>query len=331
VMFLVLFSSWVLSPKSTFLKNYWSLPFGSGLWGPMNAGHFLLNPITAPALFCFVVWLVYSTNKLLYLPPPKRRPLLTSHKLVIQLLLSTGLILGLTALFEPTISGPISKLFVSPKLTGSSGNGNEALRWSEYYGFKISTDDIKSHPRYLDAFMCRASWRVENGDYENALSDFMKVYDIYYRGDFKYYRRFRPLEYNVQVAWLLSTCPNDKIRDGVQAIKLAKKAITVYGVDLIGIPIDQPPLEQKKYHDWRNDPVKSAQLLQVLAAAYAEAGEFEDACNMQKKAYDLLVAHHPTWFKEEKALLTEQLEGYKANKSWRQILKSIRYIYVKCF
>jgi len=179
--------------------------------------------------------------------------------------------------------------------------------------------------------MCRANRRVNEGDYENALSDFMKVYDVYNKNGIQHYLRFHPLQYNVQVAWLLSTCPNDKIRDGIRAVELAKKAVTLYGVDVVGISVDQLLEEQKKYHDWRNDPVMSAKLLEVLAAAYAEAGQFADACNTQEKAYHILEAHNPMWFKNEKGLLTEQLEGYRVNRPWREISKSIKPMYIECY
>jgi len=327
IIFFTLFFSWVLTPKSIGSKNYWDIPFGSGLWGPINGGYPVFHPITVPALFCLVVLFVYSVHRFLYLPKKKTNTLFTNYKSSVQLILCVGLTLGLMALFEPTISGPISKLFVSPKLKDRRGDSNNALRWSEYYRFKISQDDMIKHSQYIDAFMSRANWRVKNGDYEKALSDYMNIYDALDKNDVQYRLRHHPLTYNIQVAWLLSTCPNDNARNGLLAIELAKRAISLYGVDLIGIPVDQLPSEQKKYRDWRNDPVMGAKLLQVLAAAYAEAGQFEDARNTQEKAYDLLVAHNPTSFKDQKLLLNEQLESYKNNKPWREILRLIRPMY----
>jgi tetratricopeptide (TPR) repeat protein len=335
IIFLVLFFSWSLSPQIppfTATKNYWSPRFGSGLWGAINVGHFIFNPITFPVLICLIIWVTYSANKLLYLPTRRTNIFLRNRRPFIQLILCAALIFGLIGLFEASISGPICRLFVYPKLLlpGSRGDSYEALRWSEYYRFKISKDDIISHPRYVNAFMCRANRRVIDGDYENALSDFMKVHDIYNNKGNQHYLRFHPLTYGVQVAWLYSTCPNDKIRDGVRAIELAKKAISLYGVEVTRIPVDQILKEQRKYTDWRKDPVKGAELLQVLAAAYAEAGYFADACNIQEKAYNILMAYNPMWFGKEKVLLTEQLERYRGNRAWREMLKSISRIYVVC-
>jgi tetratricopeptide (TPR) repeat protein len=330
IIFFVLFFSWVLTPKPIGLKNYWDIPFGSGLWGGINTGYFLFHPITVPALFCLVICLVYSTNRFLYLPK-KKNVLFTNYKSLVQLISCAGLTLGLMALFEPAISDPISKLLMSPKIKDRSGDGNNALRWSEYYKFKISKDDILKYPQYANAFMSRAKWRVNNGDYEKALSDYMVIYDILDENGIKpnHYWGFHLVQYYIQVAWLLSTCPNDSVRDGLRAIELAKKAISLYGVDVERIELNQLVIEQKqkKYGDWRNDPVMGAKLLQILAAAYAEAGQFENASDTQQKAYDLLMAHHPTWFEEEKLLLTEQLKSYKENKPWREILRLIRPMY----
>ncbi len=67
------------------------------------------------------------------------------------------------------------------------------------------------------------------------------------------------------LAWLLATCPDARIRDGVQAVRHAERAcaITHYGVTLhVG----------------------------TLAAAYAEAGRFEDAIAAGEKACALASA-----------------------------------------
>jgi tetratricopeptide (TPR) repeat protein len=67
------------------------------------------------------------------------------------------------------------------------------------------------------------------------------------------------------LAWLLATCPDAHIRDGVQAVKYAERAceLTHYGVTL---------------------------LVGTLAAAYAEAGRFGDAIAAAQKACALATA-----------------------------------------
>ena len=66
-------------------------------------------------------------------------------------------------------------------------------------------------------------------------------------------------ELNNNLAWLLATCPDARVRDGAQAVQLAERAcaLTKYGV---------------------------TPMVGTLAAAYAEAGRFDDAIAMAEKA-----------------------------------------------
>ena len=61
-----------------------------------------------------------------------------------------------------------------------------------------------------------------------------------------------------ELAWILATCPDDKVRDGKRAIKLATRAC--------------------EFTNW-----KVGNYLDTLAAAYAEAGQFDEAVRFQKK------------------------------------------------
>lgn len=61
------------------------------------------------------------------------------------------------------------------------------------------------------------------------------------------------------LAWILSTCPDEKVRDGERAVKLAERACELT-------------------HD------RSAKFLSTLGAAYAEAGRFDDAIATIEKA-----------------------------------------------
>src|SRR5208283_5119699 len=67
------------------------------------------------------------------------------------------------------------------------------------------------------------------------------------------------------LAWLLATCPDAHLRDGVQAVQYAGRAckLTHYGV---------------------------APLVGTLAAAYAEAGRYDDAIAAAQKACALAAA-----------------------------------------
>ena len=64
------------------------------------------------------------------------------------------------------------------------------------------------------------------------------------------------------LAWLLATCPNPDLRDGQRAMQLAQRACE---------------LTEWKEHN----------LLDTLAAAYAQLGEFDRAIDYQTKAIEL--------------------------------------------
>jgi tetratricopeptide (TPR) repeat protein len=88
------------------------------------------------------------------------------------------------------------------------------------------------------------------------------------------------------LAWVLSTSPDDKVRDGRRAIDLAKKAcdLTEY---------------------------KEAHIISTLAAGYAESGDFATAIKWSKKAVELGEGDVVEQLKKE-------LASYEAKKPWRE-------------
>ena len=88
------------------------------------------------------------------------------------------------------------------------------------------------------------------------------------------------------LAWVLATSPEDKLRDGKRAIELAKLACDV-------------------------TEYKQAHILSTLAAGYAETGDFDTAMNWSKKAVEL-------GSDDLKGQLNKELESYEAKKPWRE-------------
>ena len=89
------------------------------------------------------------------------------------------------------------------------------------------------------------------------------------------------------LAWVLATSPDAKLRDGKRAIQLATQAC-----------------ELSDY--------KLAYILSTLAAAYAESGDFQKAIQWSSKAVEIGDKDHDTSLKKE-------LESYKAGKPWREL------------
>ena len=91
---------------------------------------------------------------------------------------------------------------------------------------------------------------------------------------------------------LFSSCPDAGHRDGQQAVEHATKAC-----------------ELTEWQDW---PV-----LDTLAAAYAEAGDFDRAVHWQTEAIELARKNEKTT-EQHKELLHYRLDLYKAGKPFRQ-------------
>ncbi len=90
------------------------------------------------------------------------------------------------------------------------------------------------------------------------------------------------------LAWVLATSPDDSVRDGKRAVELATEAAKV--------------TENKQAH-----------ILSTLAAAYAEAGDFDKAAEWSKKAVQL-GSDDP----ETNQQLKRELASYGEKKPWRE-------------
>ncbi len=90
------------------------------------------------------------------------------------------------------------------------------------------------------------------------------------------------------LAWVLATSPDDKVRDAKRSIELGEKAAKL--------------TEYKKSH-----------ILSTLAAGYAESGDFAKAREWSQKAVDL-GSDDP----ETADQLKKELASYQAEKPWRE-------------
>ncbi|MDM8524263.1 tetratricopeptide repeat protein [Desulfococcaceae bacterium HSG8] len=120
------------------------------------------------------------------------------------------------------------------------------------------------------------AWQMK-GNYDRAINDYVRALEL------------NPslfVPYN-NLAWLLATCSDPAYRSGNKALELAKRAVELN-------------------HD--------VSMLDTLAAAYAEAGKFDDAVETMKKIIRLAKESGKT---EHLRIYTEHLESYKARKPWR--------------
>lgn len=115
--------------------------------------------------------------------------------------------------------------------------------------------------------------------YQKALLDYKEAVRLDDQGE-------HPFQTYNALAWFLATCPDDTFRDGKQAVRLARKACEL--------------------SDWEN-----AGILDTLAAAYAEEGDFGQAVVWQLKA----VAMADETLKPE---LMSRLPLYRAHQPYRE-------------
>jgi len=89
------------------------------------------------------------------------------------------------------------------------------------------------------------------------------------------------------LAWLLATCDDPKVRNGADAVKFAEQAV-------------------------EKTDRKNPMILDTLAAAYAEAGQFDQAVNAQKEAMVLLQDE------EQKKDFATRLKLYESSTPYRE-------------
>jgi tetratricopeptide (TPR) repeat protein len=137
---------------------------------------------------------------------------------------------------------------------------------------------LKNHPDNPVILRARGDAYLNVGRHAEAVADYQKAYAR------------NPEDYSLlnNFAWVLATSPDAKVRNGGQAVELAKKACKLTNYKL-------------------------AYILSTLAAAYAETGDFKNARKWIDKAVELGDTEHDKELKEEQ-------EKYRADKPVRELL-----------
>jgi tetratricopeptide (TPR) repeat protein len=147
---------------------------------------------------------------------------------------------------------------------------------------KDFNEAIRLEPRFVNAFVLRGQTWCAKHDYGKAAKDFDDALQI------------NPHDVGAlrAKAWFLATCEDERYRDGRIAVYMA---MTV-----------QTTAETLTQSTQPGD-------LEILAAAYAEAGEFDKAAETQKKALS-----NPEYDKQSVKRGRELLKLYKAKKPYRE-------------
>jgi tetratricopeptide (TPR) repeat protein len=172
---------------------------------------------------------------------------------------------------------------------------------------------IRGNPRASGAYLNRAHAHAEMGqrkaalaDYENAIQhagttvdgDMVRAKASSAKGDYaaaaslfaKAKRRSaRDTDVLNSVAWFKATCPNGSFRNGQEAVQESTKACEI--------------------SKWRD-----GELVDTLAAAYAETGDFAQAIKYQTQA----LAARPPSAPDSLTLMQRHLRSYQARKPFRE-------------
>ncbi len=160
----------------------------------------------------------------------------------------------------------------SAKLKTVFNEGNLALKNGDFdKALRNFTEAIRINPKLAAAYFNRGLVMTQKNDYQAAIEDISEAL------------RLDPDDANANhyLAWLLATNPDDNIRVSQRAIDLATKAC--------------------KRSGWRNP-----KYIQTLAAANANAGDWENAVERQKRVIEMVTDDEDKEFANHLLKLYEQ-------------------------
>jgi tetratricopeptide (TPR) repeat protein len=141
------------------------------------------------------------------------------------------------------------------------------------------TRAIELDPKYVPAYNDRGTAKQDKGDLDGAIADYTRAIELH--------PKYVPAYNNM--AWLLATAADAAVRDGRKAVEYARLACQI-------------------------TDFKAENHLDTLAAAYAEAGDYEQAASWQQKA---ITASEDNAFRTK---AQERLTLYRNGKPYHETL-----------
>jgi tetratricopeptide (TPR) repeat protein len=140
---------------------------------------------------------------------------------------------------------------------------------------------IQIDPKNAQAYLNRGTAYLRKLNYETAITDYDQAIQLNPRSDAEY----------KNLAWILATCPLAAFRDGGKAVEHAKTACVL--------------------SEW-----KSPNALRILAAAYGELGDFENAVKWESQFLGA-----PDQISKATLNAESRLSLYHAHKPYREVSK----------
>ncbi len=182
--------------------------------------------------------------------------------------------------YERAMTDYNEALRLDPQYALAYYNRGNAWRSKRDYERAIAdySEALRINPQYALAYANRGHSWVDKGDYNRAIADYNEAL------------RLNPQNAGIHnsAAWLLATAPVAAVRNGARAVELARKA-----ADL--------------------SKSKDADILDTLAAAYAEAANFSEAVRWQEKALEF-----PEFAKDQGDAARKRLERYRKGQPYHQ-------------
>lgn len=177
---------------------------------------------------------------------------------------------------DKAIADFTSALKLNPKMVNAYIDRGNAWAQKEDYAKAIADYDqaLRLEPNNVLAHFDRGSQMRTAGRYDEALADYRAAIDA----DPQFARAYN------NAAWILAACPEAKVRNGKQAVEYALRACEL--------------------NQWKQ--------VGNLAAAYAEAGQFDAALKYQQQAVDLTTAE------DLKANLKNRLTLFRAGRPYHE-------------
>ncbi|MGC6447365.1 MAG: tetratricopeptide repeat protein [Rubripirellula sp.] len=151
---------------------------------------------------------------------------------------------------------------------------------------------LQADPENVAALRSRGDALLSVGDHQKAIEDYESAIKSVGQIEIDTADEFQKQEaagiYN-NLSWVLATSPNDKVRNGPRSLELAEKAAALSNYE-------------------------APHILSTLAAAFAEAGNFEKAVEWSEKAVELGDEENH----EQLEQLELELESYRKGEAWRE-------------